>query len=1068
MKRERQVLHKPAAAVRQREPEAGAAQRSAARGNAAAHHVQGAAFKPAMREALAPVHVNHHAAVSHQLARLSQQGDAAEKEAREVARTVVRNDAPAAAAVRTSEPKSGSGLVQRSAVAPSRGGTAAIPSPAGGAAMPQALRSYMEPRFGADFSAVRLHTDEAAAAASDRLNAHAFTYRDHIYFARGAYQPDSAGGRELIAHELAHTIQQGAVTQAGDAAAPGGARGRIQRAEGPRDVFARLANAIPGFRLLTILIGVNPISMQAVPATGANILTALLELIPVTGALIAQALNSYGILDRAAAWAEGQMRTLGLAAGQFSQALIRFIAGISPVDVINPFAWDGLWEQAQAIFTAPIARMLAFARSLAGGFVRLVRDAVILPLARLAEGTRGYPLLKAVLGFDPVTGEPVPRSAETLIGGFMHFIGEDEIWENIKRSNATARAWAWFQSALAGLLAFVRQVPPAFIAALQSLQIADLLQVPAAFGRVSGVFLNAVGRFGTWALGTIWTLLEIVFEAVNPKALLYIRKTGAALRSILRNPMPFASNLVRAAKQGFVNFGDNFLTHLKAGLIGWLTGALPGVYIPKAFSLPEIAKFALSVLGLSWANIRAKLVKAIGETAVKAMETGFDLVVTLVTGGPAALWEKIKEQLSNLKDMVIGAITGFITDLVVKKAIPKLISMFIPGAGFISAILSIWDSIKVFLDRLQQIIEVVTGFLDSLVAIAEGAIGAAAGRVEKILANLLSLAINFMAAFAGLGGVAEKVMGIFQKIRAPIDKALDWLVNWIVTMAKKLFAKVMGRDKETPEQKQKRLDTAASAALAAVSKYAGKPVGALVLKPILAVIKLRYGLSSIEPVKDGKFWKVRLEINPVKVIKTPALAGETGKITLRFQYETRWPLDEFVSKTEVMRKAAERKKVKEVVPPDLKTVGKGKTKELRVGGQQEFRDKIKSFINKSMHSAAAALAHEMLAGLQADHQQELQVGGQDNAANLALIESSMNASLGSQLKNALVQETVSAETIIDAVEVLKKPPDDDKEQVRKSGLARKLQDHMLEDKNHKAKLSAQDKKMIKDWFKLDR
>ncbi len=96
------------------------------------------------------------------------------------------------------------------------------------------------------------------------------------------------------------------------------------------------------------------------------------------------------------------------------------------------------------------------------------------------------------------------------------------------------------------------------------------------------------------------------------------------------------------------------------------------------------------------------------------------------------------------------------------------------------------------------------------------------------------------------------------------------------------------------------------------------------------------------------------------------------------------------------------------------------------------------------------------------------MGGQDNAANLALIESSMNASLGSQLKNALVQETVSAETIIDAVEVLKKPPDDDKEQVRKSGLARKLQDHMLEDKNHKAKLSAQDKKVIKEWFKLDR
>ena len=53
-----------------------------------------------------------------------------------------------------------------------------------------------------------------------------------------------------------------------------------------------------------------------------------------------------------------------------------------------------------------------------------------------------------------------------------------------------------------------------------------------------------------------------------------------------------------------MNFADNFLDHLKAGLIDWLTGSLPGIYIPKAFSLLEIAKFVFSVLGLTWANIR--------------------------------------------------------------------------------------------------------------------------------------------------------------------------------------------------------------------------------------------------------------------------------------------------------------------------------------------------------------------------------------------------------------------------------------------------------------------------------
>ena len=65
--------------------------------------------------------------------------------------------------------------------------------------------------------------------------------------------------------------------------------------------------------------------------------------------------------------------------------------------------------------------------------LRLVKEAILRPLAALAEGTRGYDLLKAILGQDPITGEPVPRTADTLIGGFMKLIGQEEIWQNIKK-----------------------------------------------------------------------------------------------------------------------------------------------------------------------------------------------------------------------------------------------------------------------------------------------------------------------------------------------------------------------------------------------------------------------------------------------------------------------------------------------------------------------------------------------------------------------------------------------------------------------------------------------------------
>ena len=69
-------------------------------------------------------------------------------------------------------------------------------------------RTYFEPRFGRDFSHVRVHADQQAADASLSVAARAFTLNEHILFGHHQYVPDGLAGRHLLAHELAHTIQQ--------------------------------------------------------------------------------------------------------------------------------------------------------------------------------------------------------------------------------------------------------------------------------------------------------------------------------------------------------------------------------------------------------------------------------------------------------------------------------------------------------------------------------------------------------------------------------------------------------------------------------------------------------------------------------------------------------------------------------------------------------------------------------------------------------------------------------------------------------------------------------------------
>lgn len=71
-----------------------------------------------------------------------------------------------------------------------------------------ALRQYMETRFGYDFSNVRIHTDSTAGQSAQKINAKAYTVGKAIVFGSGEYKTETESGRELIAHELTHTIQQ--------------------------------------------------------------------------------------------------------------------------------------------------------------------------------------------------------------------------------------------------------------------------------------------------------------------------------------------------------------------------------------------------------------------------------------------------------------------------------------------------------------------------------------------------------------------------------------------------------------------------------------------------------------------------------------------------------------------------------------------------------------------------------------------------------------------------------------------------------------------------------------------
>jgi hypothetical protein len=270
-----------------------------------------------------------------------------------------------------------------------------------------------------------------------------------------------------------------------------------------------------------------------------------------------------------------------------------------------------------------------------------------------------------------------------------------------------------------------------------------------------------------------------------------LRKAGAVIRKIIKDPIGFLGKLIDAVKQGFDQFSKNILTHLKAGLVGWLFGALAsaGIEIPSEFSLKAIFGLVLQILGVTKDRIRAKVVKLIGSKNVERIEKAWEWVSKLISEGPAGLWEKIKEYLGNLKEMVMGGIRDWVVTQIVKQAVLWVISLFNPASALLKAIQAIYGVIMFFVERIDQILQLVESVIESVAKIVGGQIGEAATWIEKAMGRTVPLIISFLANLLGLTGVSEKIKSIIGGIQKKVDTAIDKVIGRIVGGLKAFFGK---------------------------------------------------------------------------------------------------------------------------------------------------------------------------------------------------------------------------------------------------------------------------------------
>ncbi|CAM1355664.1 hypothetical protein [Tenacibaculum ascidiaceicola] len=305
-----------------------------------------------------------------------------------------------------------------------------------------------------------------------------------------------------------------------------------------------------------------------------------------------------------------------------------------------------------------------------------------------------------------------------------------------------------------------------------------------------GAALNALA-------GVIKTILKIKDMLLN-----LLAAAVSAIGAIISDPIGFLSNLIQGVKQGFVDFGNNIKKHMIKGVIEWLTGSLGnvGITLPdNLFSLSGIFSLVTQMLGLTWDYFRSKAVKLLGEPVVAGMEKAVEIFQIVRKDGVMGLWEYIKEQFGNLKEMVMDAIRDMIITKVIEAGIKWVMGLLSPAGAFVKAAMMIIDIVKFFVERAAQIFELVTAFINSIKALAEGNVKAVAKGIETALAKAIPVLIGFLAALVGVTGLTGKIQKIIKKVRKKIDKA----INKVIKKAKKIFNKILGKKKPKKGQAKK-------------------------------------------------------------------------------------------------------------------------------------------------------------------------------------------------------------------------------------------------------------------------
>lgn len=557
--------------------------------------------------------------------------------------------------------------------------------------------------------------------------------------------------------------------------------------------------------LIKKIIKYDPLRDEAVNATTVEILEDFLLLIDKQTEL--EQMREKGTLQKTADWLDTQVGTFTSLLGELRGLITAAWDAIQPSNLVNiADNLSVLADQAGGF----LQRVWDFASGVAIKVLELVKESLLGYLSAQAATVRGYSLIKVIIGRDPFTNETVERSVPNLIRGFMSLMdGGEAQYAQMVETGVIARITGEIEAAVATLNMTPEAIIQLFTDLWNSFTIDDLIHPLDAFTRIIEKFGEPIGRLIAFVAEIIRIVIVAILEIMNfPFDLIgnIITRALEAIDDIKKDPIGFLKNILRALKQGFIQFFDNIVTHLIDGVTGWLMSELKDANIPVLtdFSLRGVIAWVLEVLNISMERIWEKLAAhpRIGparvariRSMINTLEGIWTFIKDVQERGMAAIWDKIQEQLSNLWNTVLDAVKNFIMERIINRITARLLSMLDPTGimAVINGAMAFFNAIQSFIKYLREMLEVVNSFVNGVADLARGNVATAANYLERTMGEAMPIVIGFLANQVGLSGIGARIGEMIISVREMVDEALTWLVNQAVDRGMAMLDRLMGR-----------------------------------------------------------------------------------------------------------------------------------------------------------------------------------------------------------------------------------------------------------------------------------